>query len=481
MPKQKLTLWLLNRCVDWNQPRLREALSSSYEVDFGRRRISTDPPPAVSSPEVFVNENEEGVEAELMHERNGNDRRVRSAYDEYFVPIPVKCVGHPSSAFWRRIAHPGAGQAHLEAIAGRRRARFGGRLCHDSKVAKERIGPHFGDVKMNLADDTIGYYEILQRAKEQTGANNVLVGYSQGGTVARYLAFLDEHVAQPEKRCIHGVITVQAPNRGSPLAAPVKSGEVSAAVIAILLSLPHWLPTKQLEGSAIWKFLSGSMSHGALIEFIDGLLDAQISTFGDDAAKPKVLIWITARKWLSGLSGLADLAFWDLDPQTLALPGCVLQAIDGFPLQAITHGAVVGCDSRLDDIVEALLASEGFFLGLLAKLEQSKIASLVAQASKIYADHVMSYPPGSEVAAVDYAAGLQQGRGELHLDAAIPPEAHDFIIPSISQILLPAPGAKNHLGNHVNHHASHLTGADRSGKDHGRSDEDLVVEMLRRM
>jgi len=35
----------------------------------------------------------------------------------------------------------------------------------------------------------VGYYELLEQHP-----NNILIGYSQGGLVARYLAFLDRHV-----------------------------------------------------------------------------------------------------------------------------------------------------------------------------------------------------------------------------------------------------------------------------------------------
>jgi hypothetical protein len=35
------------------------------------------------------------------------------------------------------------------------------------------------------------------------------MGYSQGGTVVNYLAYIDEHFVAPENRCIAGVISVQ--------------------------------------------------------------------------------------------------------------------------------------------------------------------------------------------------------------------------------------------------------------------------------
>jgi hypothetical protein len=62
-----------------------------------------------------------------------------------------------------------------------------------------------------------GLYELIVEAADKTGPG-VLIGYSQGGLVARFLAYMDELLMPPTKRCIAGVITVQTPNHGSPLA-----------------------------------------------------------------------------------------------------------------------------------------------------------------------------------------------------------------------------------------------------------------------
>jgi len=477
MPVDKLTLWLLNRCVLWDVERLAAALSPRYDVRVGRRRVADAGPAPNGSPELFVNERGDGFRGELMNERDAAGGP--SAYDEYFVPIPVKCVGDPRSRFWRETADPGDGARRLHGIEAALAARFGGALRHDPTSAKDTIGPHFGDVTMNLVDKTLGYYELLRRAADQTGGKNVLVGYSQGGTVARYLAFLDERVAAPGRRCIHGIVTVQSPNRGSPVASKAKSADVATAIVAILLSLPRWLPEAQLEASPVWRFLRSSLAHDALIRFVNGLLDAEMETWAADPAKRALRLWRTTRKWLSGLSGVPDLAFWDLDPLRVAEPDSVLQAIDAYPLGAVRQGAVVGCDGRLDDFVEALLAEEGCLLGLVGKLERKAIARLVRQAGAIYADHVMSFPRGSGAVGSSYWEGLAAGTHGL--DAAIEPKAHDFVIPAVSQVLVAAQGGANHLGNRVNADASHLTGADLTGRDGGRSDEDLVVEMLGKM
>jgi hypothetical protein len=146
---------------------------------------------------------------------------------------------------------------------------------------------------------------------------------------------LDEQVAK--KRCLHSVITVQSPNRGSPVASAKKINDVSRAFIAIALSLPKWLP-----------------------------------------------------------------------PDFLRTPGTV---------------------------------------------------------------------------SAEYQAGVPVGT--YGLATALAPLAHDFIIPSASQVLIPAPPTvpvtlSAHLGNLVNPIASHLTGATR-WPDQKLTDEVLVVKLINKL
>ena len=152
---------------------------------------------------------------------------------------------------------------------------------------------------MNVADASMGYYQLLQSTTQRTGALNVLIGYSQGGTVARYLAFLDEHVARPEARCIHSVITVQSPNRGSPVAAKAKEADISRAMLAILLSLAKWLP-ESLRRSPLWTYLGKEESRSSLIRFVNGLLDSELRSWPESGPNHRLReTWLSARKWLS--------------------------------------------------------------------------------------------------------------------------------------------------------------------------------------
>src|SRR5207248_6541086 len=212
----------------------------------------------------------DGASGELMHEGGTLPFGVISQYDEYFVPIPVKCFGDPNSAFWQQCASS-TGKERLRELAGHWARRFPEGF--QPETAKAEVGPNFGEVRMNLADDRVGYYELLQTATKATqGAQNILIGYSQGGTVARYLAFLDEYVAAPEYRCIHTIITAQSPNRGSPVASRAKSMEVSRALFAVLLSVAKWLPDG-FRKQPIWTDLAKHCSNDALLKFVNDLLD----------------------------------------------------------------------------------------------------------------------------------------------------------------------------------------------------------------
>lgn len=506
MPNPPLTLWLLNRSVDWNRERLVRALGP--RAVLGRRLRATSSRTGARPADVFVNVDEDSYPGELMHESHlDRPREGHLLHDEYFVPIPVKCVGDPRGSFWQEIVTTPASQVRLEAIEDALRARFphawaretgpqGFTLAcsvHDPCRAKDQVGGHFGDVTMNLADRRVGYYEILRQATLQTGAKNVLVGYSQGGTVARYLVFLDEQLARRGSGCIHGVVTVHAPNCGSPLASSVKDADVSTAALAIVLALLKWLPDGAVPGDGtrsddtVWKFLFEAGATAKVVPFMNALLDAEIARASDGDEK-KLLVWRAARKWLSGLSGLPDLAFWDLDPQRLVEPGSVLHSIVTCPIEAAFRGAVIGTSNQLTNLIELLLSSQGFTEKMLGVLFRKKIDALTERPSRLYGELGLTYAPppdgASDAGAYEnlrqsYASGLDGGASGL--DRPLAPFAHDFAVPSVSQLVLePTPGPR-HLGNYVNPSASHLSGADGTGRVDGRSDEDLVVAMLRRM
>ncbi len=114
-----------------------------------------------------------------------------------------------------------------------------------------------------------------------------------------------------------------------------------------------------------------------------------------------------------------------------------------------------------------------------AWIASSKIDELVRTAQDIYTTDAMSFPDGIVgTVASEYLNGV--AAGAYGLKTALAKGAHDFVIPSASQLLIPG-GSPAHLGNMVNPTASHLTGAERWETDDGETDESLVVDLLNRL
>ena len=57
-----------------------------------------------------------------------------------------------------------------------------------------------------------GLYEIVATQARAQQRPAVLVGYSQGGLVARFLAWMDEQLFEPKYRAIAGVVLVRVPD-----------------------------------------------------------------------------------------------------------------------------------------------------------------------------------------------------------------------------------------------------------------------------
>src|SRR5262249_36996232 len=143
--------------------------------------------------ELVVNQSEPSFRGELMHEgRQQRKDGMRSSYDEYFMPIPLKCIGKPKyeagkppqlTDFWKQLIPPDKQEEflaildpaksgndcflpeHVDTYWQGRRA-----ISGDSELAKE-----FSDVRMNTQlGEKIGYYQILQQAKAAHG-DNILI------------------------------------------------------------------------------------------------------------------------------------------------------------------------------------------------------------------------------------------------------------------------------------------------------------------
>jgi hypothetical protein len=476
------TLWCLNRVADWDRERLARALarkgiwSAKHDVRLGSRARFDLHPGWEASHGAGV----------LMHEE--------PSWNEYFVPLAVKCVGDPDG-FRARLGDrmSAAGRERFEAL----RTDFAKYFAFAAPQSDTGWRRYWGQFEVASAlwkvgmftrpegpTPHAGFYEIVAADARENKRQAVLAGYSQGGLVARFLAWMDEQLFAPEHRSIAGIVLVQSPLHGSPLADTANADNVSAGLLGILVGLGGYpivgaadpktraaiealVAGRAPAGAPVWRFGVGAVCQ---------VLDAAIAdTPSSRPARSDFLR--TARKWLTGLSvENVFTAFDDLDPAGLDDPRTILGRLATTPLERTYHGAIVGADTALDDLV-----TEG--MGCLERwLVRHFVAARWFEAAqesyaRIAMDEAAAGVPRGErhqkIAAL-YQTGLKGGPAGIDLDRY----AHDFAIPSVSQALYTldatAPG-DFFLGNVLNRRATHASGADERDPD---SDSPLVRRML---
>ncbi len=136
----------------------------------------------------------------------------------------------------------------------------------------------------------------------------------------------------------------------------------------------------------------------------------------------------------------------------------------------------MGSDTALDDLVlDGKSCLERWLVRLL--LAKRWFPPVGEAYARIAMDEAAAGVPRGErhqkIAAL-YASGVKDAAAGI----ALPPFAHDFVIPSVSQALytLTPPAAGDFfLGNKLNTRATHASGADERDRD---SDSPLVRRML---
>lgn len=497
MPKTRYVLWLLNAIADW------EPIDALAEAIRGKLRERVVILGDRESPSIAANNHEntkiwrkraEYSRLGVLQHEGGHEKRTRldepksKLVDEYFVPIPVKCIG--SEARGRELLHPEHGKPEmLRAILKAYPEHYGAEAefpcaCYwhggPTLVADDggTEAPR-PEVRMN-SHAGVGYYDILSTWSARTAGEgyddrHVLIGYSQGGLVARYMCFLDEHVFR--RKLIDAAVVVDAPCFGSPLARSDKKNvlQVLTAIqeaakqfpVAGALRLGTFLASKEL-GEAL-AALRGVLEQPLdesnvrqrvvlVIEKMNIAIEAarkERKRSGSASASMVEKTLISATKWASGLLGSMAFAFVDIDPSRNAEPGRVLHCVNQYHLQRIKTAAVVGGNN---DLLE-LIARTGAVQGVLAKL---LFGGPLRRAGGLYRSAFDEPPiPAEPDELRDY---LDETQGNYRKDfvpdhvnptgAKIKSRAHDFVIPSAYQ-LLPAP---KH-GNVLNLDADHLSGA----------------------
>lgn len=435
MPK-RVTIWTLNKAADLINGKESEILSmfkdpsAGIEYAFGNRNLH------ISKKKL-----------KISHSLTSEEKSP----DEYFVPVPLKCVGSKYK--------------NIESLDAEGKRFLNGIINNSAYFQDEQRFRSFWDegygplnrVRMNSINYS-GYYEILEKTKP-----NILIGYSQGGLTARYLAFLDEYVFK--QNAIIAIITVQAPNYGSPLANPLNRESVTDAINKLFLTI---LSMNPIRYPSLNKFKNSTLDFEDITGLIENLLD-DFSKIEDLEKSEKSLrdTLIAAEKWLSGLTADSNSAFHDLSVMNFEEEYSVLNLVNNYPLQRIYYGAIIGANNDFDQFIKSLVGS---FLGQMGwyfikkkTLFHYPIADNIQSATDVYNLEMMT-----ESKQVKESANRQINEIIKNYEEGIPslgikPRAHDFIIPSVSQIL-PVSDSDRFLGNIINKNAGHNSGKSREYK-----------------
>jgi hypothetical protein len=469
----RYTLWCLNRAANYDQDRLRSALADlRHGVRLGERAPFDGPGAGPNATPLGV----------LMHERPD--------CDEYFVPIAVKCVGDPAR-FRERYDHQMGrlGRARFEQLL----AGFSGFFASGAARARAYWDgfPNvtaLASVKM-FTRRHIGFYEVLAEDARANGAPAVLVGYSQGGVVARFLAWMDEYLMAPPHRAIRGVITVQSPNHGSPLADRRNVDNAGTGLLGALFGLLEYAVVDGHNphlGAALHALAFGRLGRagadpfhfgvGAVAALLDeAVLDTDERRRRRGAAAPesardrhKIDLLRTCRKWLTGLAPEETAtAFGDLDPAGLDVPSTVLGRLVESPPREIFHGAVVGSNSSVQDLaLQELPFYERWAIRHFVGAERfGDVQSAYTRISLDEEADASSYPRTPRHA--ELARLYRLGLDSAGFAPELPPFAHDFVQPSVSQALHVLDRSAPHprfLGNRLNASATHISGGRRRGR-----------------
>jgi hypothetical protein len=484
------TLWCLNRVATWNRRELADKLAVKslfgaprHNVQLGRRG-PFDQDPAWEDKLDDDSARRGGI---LMYEE--------STCDEYFVPIVVKCIGDP--ARFRSKFGPSmtpAGRQLFEAL-------LVDYACYFPPAqGADPVWRHYWDgftlvdalwdVGMFTRQDGetphAGYYEIVATRAALTG-RAVLVGYSQGGIVARFLGWLDAHLMDQAARSIAAVITVQSPNHGSPLADRANANSVAMGLLGGLTGIggfeivdsknPHTSDAVRdlVNGIPAGGSVPWNSGIGAICHLLEGMIHDTPADQGD-----KTNLVRTLRKWLTGLLPAPQelTAFEDMSSASLDDPRTILGRLVAAPMSDLYQGAIIGSDSSLDDLVGAALSAWWERLGvryLLPKRWFNAVEGAYTHISMNEARAAAQMKPLQTRLAALFQGGIATSTATMPV---LEPYAHDFISPSVSQALhalAVTPPGPLFLGNVVNPKGTHISGGEES---HSGSDRSLVSAML---
>jgi hypothetical protein len=440
---EKYTIWTLNRAselVENNRNDIENIFSSRGLFDSDSKSISVD----FGDISTFY---QEDIEPKYPHQLMFDNDKC--PFEEYFVPIALKCIGQRYTMPDNQKLSEIVSQYNFFSTPKNFQSYWQGHK--DDNVIKE--------VKM-VTEKFRGYYDILSEWSAVHGTKNILIGYSQGGLVALYLAYLDAHVFK--ENIIKGVISMGTPVYGSPVANPDNIGEIERELVAMFQTLISLFPDK-------FRFLKGVLTNVMTIKQIVGILEAIIfdTAITDFNYIELRKTCITARKWLTGLlPSEFETAFHDLNINDFKFPNSVLSLINNEGIGDILYGSVINGNNNLKDFIKCFLS----FIGLIGfeiasyfiHIFGTRLGKNIDESNKIYNEQVLietnlaiGLPDNIFALLNSYPMGLTDSGKEL-----LPKFAHDFVIPSVCQ-MPPMYPKKNsgYLGYRINLEAGHATGA----------------------
>ena len=393
--------------------------------------------------------------------------------DEYFVPIPLKVIGNPS-----KIDRSGLSAYQLsnlnKILNSPNNAYFneGNERELTKYWEKDGYSTDFPRLKMNTDPSSMkGYYQILRDYQSKNPDNkNILIGYSQGGLVAQFIAAVDEHVFGED--LVHGVVTVASPNLGSPLANECNSNEIVNGIFQLVAAI---------FGVTVERFphFHSELHHleAMTVKDISGIFDAIIADMKSE--KKPIDGIVSLKKWLTGATGDTFTAFHNLQIQQIYDPGSTLGFIHNHGINRALMGAVINANQDFKNFISNLYPNAALLDLFLGGIN-------LKYGSSVYSNYIMNedYEVLKEVDEdstikrfINERFGGLYEDTKLKLEGEINPYDHDFVIPSNRML---ARGGENVIGNLVNEDSNHLTGSDRNFPA-GKKNYELIEELLIRM
>lgn len=399
---------------------------------------------------------------------------------EYFVPIAVKCLGN---RFEEARLKDVKNYFYNTWVKDKKRASYAENLyksfweitCGPDTTKKETSS-------IMVTKNYLGYYDILLKTSAKNKCQNILIGYSQGGVVARYLAWLDEYIFK--ENIIKAIITVQSPNWGSPFANPDNAEKITNGLLTILTTtfsfylnlFPHFN-----------KYLHDSINFENILNiFLKIKYDLENLIEKKEEAKWLYEFIITSIKWLSGLCyDNYDTAFYDLNIIHLHEELSILATINNNLVNNIYYGAIISTNNEVKDIIKSIIDESKHFrlfikilysLFLKQKLFMGfTFEQNLNEATQIFKELFVETNFENEITKY-YISGIKTKNNSFKPDKEIKPYSHDFVIPASYQ-LLKNNEQKTFMGNFVNYIANHNTGKSKFFKA-GQINSEIIYKML---